>query len=129
MSPKTIRFTQIDSIHARIIGLDTQLDGRKTTILLLNNAQKFEADATHDVFLKLTPYLNTDIQLQLTGKAEYFHEKGTFELSLIKFEIHHFEELEEVTLEEWIESFRGKGASKWDEFKDSTDEPMNTLKS
>lgn len=129
MSSKIIRFTQIDSIHARIIGLDTHLDGRKTTILLLNNGQKFEANVTHDVFLKLTPYLNKEIQLQLIGKAEYSHEKGTFELSLIKFEIHHFEELEEVTLEEWIESLKGKGATKWDEFKGSKEEPTNTLKS
>ena len=50
---------------------------------------------------------------QNTVQAPYLSKSNTYQLTLKKYIINKFHVIEDVSLEEWIDEFRSKGASNW----------------
>lgn len=111
-------FTQEESLDGRLTRLQKGRDKSDHITIILNNGVEVAAQCSKKLLQELHPYFNTDKSLRFEGVATYLSKSNSYQLSLKKYIINKFHVIEEVSLEEWIDDFRAKGASNWSKHDD-----------
>ncbi|KJV37902.1 hypothetical protein [Acinetobacter brisouii] len=106
-------FTQEESLDGRLTRLQIGRDKSDHITIILNNGVEVPAQCSKKLLEELKPYFNTDTSLRFEGEATYLSKSNTYQLTLKKYIINKFYVIEDVSLEEWIDDFRAKGASNW----------------
>lgn len=111
-------FTQEESLDGRLTRLQKGRDKSDHITIILNNDVEVPAQCSTKLLEELHPYFNTDKSLRFEGEATYLSKSKSYQLTLKKYIINKFHVIEDISLEEWIDDFRAKGASNWDKHDD-----------
>lgn len=111
-------FTQEESLDGRLTRLQKGKDKSDHITIILNNGEEVPAQCSKKLLEELHPFFNTDQSLRFEGKATYLTKSNSYQLILKKYVIHKFHVIEDMTLDEWIDDFRSKGASNWSKYDD-----------
>lgn len=106
-------FSQEESLDGRLTRLQKGRDKSDHITIILHNGVEVPAQCSKKLLEELHPYFNTDKSLRFEGEATYLSKSNTYQLTLKKYIINKFYVIEDVSLETWIDDFRGKGASNW----------------
>ena len=106
-------FKQEESLDGRLTRLQIGRDKSDHITIILKNGVEVPAQCSKKLLEELKPYFNTDKSLRFEGEATYLSKSNTYQLTLKKYIINKFHVIEDVSLEEWIDDFRAKGASNW----------------
>ncbi|MFP5082413.1 hypothetical protein [Acinetobacter pittii] len=111
-------FTQDESIDGYLTRLQKGKDNSDHITIILNNGDEIPAECSHKLLKELHPYFNTNKCLRFEGIASYSSKTNTYQLKLKKYSITKFTVIEDIGLDQWIDSFRAQGASNWSKFDD-----------
>lgn len=106
-------FKQEESLDGRLTRLQKGKDRSDHITIILNNGEEVPAECTKKLLTQLLPYFDKDTNLRFEGEATYLSKSNSYQLTLKKYIINKFHVIEDVSLEEWIDDFRAKGASNW----------------
>lgn len=99
--------------HKQIARIQKGRDKSDYITIILNNDMEVPAQCSKKLLEELHPYFNTDKSLRFEGEATYLSKSNSYQLTLKKYIINKFHVIEDVSLVEWIDDFRAKGASNW----------------
>lgn len=111
-------FKQEEFLDGRLIRLQKGRDKSDHITIILNNGNEVPAQCSKKLLEELHPYFNTDESLRFEGEATYLSKSNSYQLTLKKYIINKFYVIDDVSLEEWIDDFRAKGASNWSRHDD-----------
>lgn len=111
-------FKQLESLDGRLTRLQIGRDKSDHITIILKNGVEVPAQCSKTLLEELKPYFNTDKSLRFEGEATYLSKSNSYQLTLKKYIINKFHVIEDVSLEEWIDDFRAKGASNWTTYDD-----------
>ncbi|RSB53665.1 hypothetical protein [Acinetobacter soli] len=111
-------FKQEESLDGRLTRLQKGRDKSDHITIILNNGNEVPAQCSKTLLKELHPYFDKDTNLRFEGEATYLSKSNTYQLTLKKYIINKFHVIEDVSLEEWIDDFRAKGASSWSKHDD-----------
>lgn len=106
-------FKQEESLDGRLTRLQKGKDRSDHITIIMNNGNEVPAECTKKLLTELLPYFDKDTNLRFEGEATYLSKSNSYQLTLKKYIINKFHVIENVSLEEWIDDFRAKGASNW----------------
>lgn len=116
------KFSQIDSLEGRIIRLQVGKDESDHITIILNNGKEVPAICSKKILMDLHQYFNTDTRIRFTGVADYEKYPNSFKLHLKKYSINEFVVVNDMDIDEWVDSFRNIGSSGWKNFDDPISE-------
>jgi len=111
-------FKQKESLDGRLTRLQKGKDRSDHITIILNNGEEIPAECTKKLLKELLPYFDKDTDLRFEGEATYLSKSHSYQLTLKKYIINKFHVIEDVSLDEWIDDFRAKGASNWSTHND-----------
>jgi len=111
-------FKQEESLDGHLTRLQIGRDKSDHISIILKNGEEIPAECSKTLLGELHPYFNTDKCLRFEGEATYLSKSNSYKLTLKKYVINKFQVIEDVSLEEWINDFRSKGASNWSKHDD-----------
>ncbi len=111
-------FKQEESLDGHLTRLQIGKDKSDHISIILRNGEEIPAECSKKLLEELHPYFNTDKCLRFEGEATYSSKSNSYQLTLKKYVINKFHVIEDVSLEEWINDFRSKGASSWSKHDD-----------
>lgn len=115
-------FHQEEALDGRLTRLQKGKDKSDHITIILNNGEEVPAQCSKKLLEELHPYFNTDKCLRFEGEATYLSKSNSYQLTLKKYSINKFCVIEDIGLDEWIDSFRSKGASNWSQHDDPISE-------
>lgn len=115
-------FKQEESLDGRLTRLQKGRDRSDHITIILNNGEEIPAECSKKLLKELLPYFDKDTNLRFEGEATYLSKSSSYQLTLKKYIINRFHVIEDVSLDEWIDDFRAKGASNWSRHDDPVSE-------
>lgn len=114
-------FKQTEYLDGRLTRLQLGKDKSDHITIILNNNIEISAECSKTILEALKPYFNTDMRLRFEGEATYLSKSNNYQLTIKKYIINKFHVIEDISIDEWIDEFRSKGASNWSQ----TDDPIS----